>query len=272
MTDEHEPSTGRSYWPWITVALAVAAVALGVLAAAFYSEGKAPANDSADVGFARDMSVHHAQAVEMANIVYRRTEDPEIERIALDIATAQQFQIGMMTGWLDIWNRTVSSDIPLMSWMGDYDMTLPSPPAGLSDDDSMSTMNHAATSETGSTATPLMPGMAIQSEIDRLGTLPPDQMDILFLQLMIRHHQGGVMMAQAALDKASNKHVLGFAQQVINTQEAEINTMTTMLSNRLASAGAPTATADAAATPTAAAGEMPAMPAMASPAATHAEH
>lgn len=272
-TNENETTAGRSFWPWIAGVLALAAIVLGALAIAFFRDSEAPANDSADVGFARDMSVHHAQAVEMANIVYRRTEDPDIERIALDIATAQQFQIGMMTGWLDIWNRTVSSDIPLMAWMGDYDMTLPSPPAGLADDDSMAgmDMDQSATPAAGDDETPLMPGMATQSEIDRLNTLPPDQMDILFLQLMIRHHQGGVMMAQAALEKADNKHVLGFAQQVINTQDAEIATMTDMLDERLAASGTSAGSADSAATP-AAGSDMSAMPGMASPTATHADH
>jgi len=52
-----------------------------------------------------------------------------------------------------------------------------------------------------------MPGMATQSQVDELQTLPPAQLDIRFLQLMIRHHQGGVMMAHAALEKAEDEDV-----------------------------------------------------------------
>jgi uncharacterized protein (DUF305 family) len=270
--DETDAVSSRAPWPIIAAALGLAAILLGGLAIYLYQSDKSPANDSADVGFARDMSIHHQQAVEMANIAYRRTNDPEIERIALDIATTQQFQIGMMTGWLDIWGRSVSSDIPLMAWMGDYDMSLPSPPPGLEDDDAMTGMDHSATPAAGDAAeTPLMPGMATQSEVDELNTLPPDQMDIRFLQLMIRHHQGGVMMAQAALEKAKDDHVLGFAQQVINTQDAEIDTMTQMLNARLAAAA--TSTPDSGANGTPVAGtpdaDMSGMAGMASPTATH---
>lgn len=274
--DDSDAVAGRAPWPIIAAALGLLAILLGALAIYLYQSDKAPANDSADVGFARDMSIHHQQAVEMANIAYRRTDDPAIERIALDIATTQQFQIGMMTGWLDIWGRSVSSDLPLMAWMGDYDMSLPSPPPGLEDDDSMAgmdmgDMDHAATPTTGAAETPLMPGMATQSEVDELNTLPPTQMDIRFLQLMIRHHQGGVMMAQAALEKADDKHVLGFAQQVINTQDAEIDTMTQMLNERLAAAATTSPDAGSNGTPVAGTPEadMDDMPGMASPTATH---
>jgi uncharacterized protein (DUF305 family) len=279
--DDTDAVASRTPWPIIAAALGLAAILLGALAIYLYQDNKAPANDSADVGFARDMSIHHQQAVEMANIAYRRTQDPEIERIALDIATTQQFQIGMMTGWLDIWGRSVSSDQPLMSWMGDYDMSLPSPPPGLEADDSMAgmDMDHSATPATGDTAgdaaeTPLMPGMATQSQVDELNTLPPDQMDIRFLQLMIRHHQGGVMMAQAALEKAKDENVLNFAQQVINTQDAEIETMTQMLNERLAAGGSATSDSDASGTPVAGTPEadMSGMPEKASPTATHADH
>jgi uncharacterized protein (DUF305 family) len=272
--DDTGAVASRAPWPIIAAALGLVAILLGALAIYLYQSNKAPANDSADVGFARDMSIHHQQAVEMANIAYRRTSDPEIERIALDIATTQQFQIGMMTGWLDIWGRSVSSDQPLMAWMGDYDMTLPSPPPGLDADESMAGMgmDHSATPAAGDTAeTPLMPGMATQSQVDELNTLPPDQMDIRFLQLMIRHHQGGVMMAQAALEKADDENVLNFAQQVINTQDAEIETMTQMLNERLAEGGTTSPAAGASGTPAAGTPEadMSGMAGMASPTATH---
>ena len=254
--DETESTPGRMPWPVIAAALGLLAVLFGGLAIFFFQDGKTPANDSADVGFARDMSVHHAQAVEMTDIVYRRTEDPAIERIALDIGTTQQFQIGMMTGWLDIWGRTVSSDQPLMAWMGNYDMTLPSPPPGLETTDAMAGMNHSATPEAGA-ETPLMPGMATRSEVAELDSLPLDQMDIRFLQLMIRHHQGGVMMARAALDKATDEHVLNFAQHVIDTQDAEITTMTQMLNERMAAA--PPAAPDGSGAPTSAMSDMSGM-------------
>lgn len=252
-SDSADTSFRRSPWPIAAIGLGLLAMLLAGLSFYLVDRLATPANDSADVGFVRDMSVHHAQAVEMANIAYRRTEDPEIARIALDIATTQQFQIGMMTGWLDIWGRTVSSDLPLMGWMGNFDMTLSSPPPGLDDPPAgmdMGAMDHSATPAAGNSEIPIMPGMATQSQVDELQTLPPAQMDIRFLQLMIRHHQGGVMMAHAALEKAEDEHVRNFAQQVIDTQDAEIATMLAMLDERMATAATPVAS-PVAATPVA---------------------
>ncbi|MCA9859713.1 MAG: DUF305 domain-containing protein [Thermomicrobiales bacterium] len=215
---------------WVPLVLGVLALVLGALALYLFVQGDdVPANDSADVGFVRDMSVHHTQAVEMANIVYRRTDDPDIARLARDIADTQQFQIGMMTGWLDIWGHTVSSEQPLMEWMGDHAMTLPPPPPGLDDDDSPAGMDASASPVAGDAETPLMPGMATTSEVKALETLPVDEMNAQFLRLMIRHHQGGVAMAHAELDLGNDDMVKNFAQQVVNTQDNEIATMTTML-------------------------------------------
>ena len=59
-----------------------------------------PGDDSAEAGFARDMMVHHAQAVQMAEIVRDKTQSDDIRLLASDIALTQQAQIGIMQGWL----------------------------------------------------------------------------------------------------------------------------------------------------------------------------
>src|SRR5215475_11611621 len=66
---------------------------------------KPPGEASVDVGFARDMGIHHTQAVLISDLVYDRTLDPEIRNLAGDIAATQQAQIGEMRGWLDVWGR-----------------------------------------------------------------------------------------------------------------------------------------------------------------------
>ena len=78
----------------------------------------APAEDSAEAGFARDMMVHHAQAVQMAEIVRDKTESEEIRTIAADIALTQQAQIGQMQGWLAVWGLPTTGPEPPMAWMG----------------------------------------------------------------------------------------------------------------------------------------------------------
>lgn len=60
-----------------------------------------PGDGSAEAGFARDMSNHHAQAVEMAEIVRDRTTDATIRAMATEVVLVQQFQIGQIFGWLE---------------------------------------------------------------------------------------------------------------------------------------------------------------------------
>ena len=106
---------------WIAGVAAAVVVAAGAITYAVAdgddSGMKAPAADSADAGFARDMAVHHQQAVEMSYIVRDRTKDEEVRRLAYDIAQTQANQRGMMLGWLDLWELPkVSADEP-MAWM-----------------------------------------------------------------------------------------------------------------------------------------------------------
>jgi uncharacterized protein (DUF305 family) len=119
-----------------------------------------PDADGPDAGFAYDMIRHHAQAVEMAMILYKRTDDEVLSVMAYDIALTQQAQIGMMTGWLDVWGLPRTNTRPAMAWMG-HPIDGP------------------------------MPGMATSEEVDSLREMPLDEMEAEFLRLMIRHHLGG---------------------------------------------------------------------------------
>ena len=77
-----------------------------------------------------------------------------------------------------------------------------------------------------------MPGMVPREEIDELNTLEPAEMDIQFLTLMIEHHEGGVSMAEAALEEADEDVVLDLANAIVTSQSAEIATMQDMLAER----------------------------------------
>lgn len=182
----------------IVVALGVVLAALGATAPALGQVAAPPADDSADAGFARDMSDHHAQAVEMSLIALVRTEDPAIRTLATDILLTQQAQIGMMQGWLDLWGLPQAGFGPRMAWMGH---TMDGP----------------------------MPGMASAEEMASLRELPPAEADRLFLELMIRHHQGALDMAQAGIDLAGQPVVRRLAQTMLTGQQSEIEAMQRML-------------------------------------------
>jgi uncharacterized protein (DUF305 family) len=154
---------------------------------------------SVDAGFARDMSTHHTQAVTMAGYERDNTTDSKLRILAFDIETSQQFQVGEMQGWLDAWNLPRNTTTP-MAWMG---MAM------------------------GANA--LMPGMATPDQMNKLESLHGKPLDVLFLQLMIHHHQGGLPMAKYALAHAKSQYVRDLAQAMINAQSAEIITMEQML-------------------------------------------
>jgi uncharacterized protein (DUF305 family) len=200
---------------WIVPGILAALLAVAIIVAAWiWFDTRPPDTDSADAGFARDMTDHHAQAVEMALIAYQRTEDDAVRLLAYDIATSQQAQIGMMAGWLDIWDLSSARSGPPMEWMDEEDMA-----------------GHEM--EEGETMTIAdMPGMVPREQIDELRTLDPAEMDIQFLNLMIEHHQGGVVMAEAALEEAEEDVVLDLADAIVVAQSAEITTMQQMVAER----------------------------------------
>lgn len=230
-----------------TMLLAAAAVVLLLVGATlglalsgtFRSEPSTPDSASVDAGFARDMIVHHDQGVLMAHYAEQNTQDPEIGVMAYDIGYTQTDQLGQMQGWLALWDLPETTDAARMGWMGGaahdgHDMG--SMTAAASAASAGGTTAGATTGAPGSTAaggeTPLMPGMATNSEIARLQGLRGTESDIYFLQLMIRHHQGGQPMMQYAAEHATSPVVRNFADKMVQTQSAEISVMTQMLAER----------------------------------------
>ena len=206
----------KAYIGWITGATAAVLVAAGAITYAVAEDGgdsapSTPAAESADAGFARDMAVHHQQAVEMSYIVRDRTKNTEVRRLAYDIAQTQANQRGMLLGWLDLWELPKVSAKPPMSWMGMGDMP-----------------------ERGDGS--LMPGMATNAEMRKLGTLDGKQAEIFYLQLMTDHHKGGVHMAEGCVAKCTVGVEKSLAQGMVNAQRSEIGLMANMLKERGAQA------------------------------------
>jgi uncharacterized protein (DUF305 family) len=187
----------------IAVCLAAVAVAGGYL---WGSRGdptaSAPSTTSVDAGFARDMSTHHTQAVTMANYERDNTTSKSLRLLAYDIETSQQFQIGQMQGWLDVWGLSRSTSQQPMAWMAGHEHL---------------------------TADGLMPGMATPDQIDKLLASHGTALDILFLQLMIHHHQGGVVMANYTVQHATQDEVRTLAQSIATAQTNEIVQMEALL-------------------------------------------
>jgi len=161
-----------------------------------------PGDDSPEAGFARDMSTHHAQAVEMGMIAYQKATMPDVRTLGGDIAITQQGQIGVMSTWLKDWGLDVNSTRPPMSWMPNGQNEL---------------VNN------------LMPGMATREEVAKLKAATGKDVDILFCQYMLRHHLGGIHMVEDLLSRNPQPDVRDLAETMKKNQTAEVSVLRTLL-------------------------------------------
>jgi uncharacterized protein (DUF305 family) len=181
----------------LLLAGALGGLALGQRTAPSYG----PPPGSIDTGFLQDMTVHHAQAVQMAVWERSNTTDPALRQLAFDIESTQNQQLGMMQGWLRLWGLpTEATPGHYMAWMG-----MPSAQ---------------------------MPGMASDADLARFRSQTGPAMDVTFLQLMLRHHRGGLPMMQEEAAHGSVDVVTQVARSMVASQTAEADTMTQMLAQR----------------------------------------
>lgn len=210
---EDTPVAGPAARRWVIAIAVVALLAVAFAIGRFTAFGATaapatPSTTSADAGFARDMQVHHTQAVLMAMEIYRKTSDAELRTLSYDIATTQAGQRGEMFGWLVQWGLPQASSQPLMQWMAPSGAHSHGDTSALSEEELLSQM-----------------GMATDAELDQLRSLQGQPADCLFLGLMVRHHEGAIPMAEAVIELGSDPRVKDVAQAIITGQSAEIDAM-----------------------------------------------
>ena len=232
-----------------TVALAIGALGIAVLllavgavsGAAWQSRDDAdvPAMTAVDVGFAQDMAVHHDQAILLSSTVAGRPGvGQEIIGLAHRIVTAQTAENATLRGWLTWFGKPLTASDP-MAWM-----------SGAHDDDADSGHEHGSGHSVTTPAPPTsadpapapdpgptMSGMASTGDISRLSGLTGRDAEVWFLQLMIRHHRGGLLMAKAAYNSDGvSETVKRTAYEMMTDQGEEISLMTMLLTARGAQA------------------------------------
>ncbi|TQN44077.1 uncharacterized protein (DUF305 family) [Blastococcus colisei] len=149
--------------------------------------------NDADVVFAQGMIPHHEGALVMAEMALQRASDPRVLDLAERIQAGQGPEIDLMTGWLEEWGEPVESG-------------------------GMGGMDHGSDG-----------GMDHGSE--GMGDMPaagPD-FDVMWLQSMIEHHDGAVVMAQIEIDDGANEEAIDLARRIVETQNDEIDEMQQLL-------------------------------------------
>ena len=159
-----------------------------------------PPHTEADLRFMRGMIPHHAQALDMVDLLRERTSNPRLHRLALRIEISQKDEIAMMQRWL-------------------HDRGEEAPGDGA----------HNAHHGMGGH---LMPGMLTPEEMARLAESRDDEFDRLFLEYMIRHHDGALVMVGelfASPGAGQGSAIYHFASDVEADQEMEIRRMRALL-------------------------------------------
>ena len=151
----------------------------------------------ADVKFMQGMIAHHAQALEMTALVAARSGRDAMRRLAQRIELSQEDEIAMMQEWLRARKQAVT----------EVDA------------------HHAPGWQP-------MPGMLTGEEMDRLAAAQAAAFDSLFLELMIKHHQGALTMVENLLDQrgaAQDSQLFAFTSDITSDQSMEIDRMDAML-------------------------------------------
>ena len=151
----------------------------------------------ADVKFMQGMIHHHAQAVDMTQLLATRTNSDDMKKLALRIELSQNDEMKMMRRWLAVRGQ----DVP-----GEHAHHMP--------------------------GAPMMPGMLGAEEMARLAATKGTEFDRLFLEGMIKHHGGALTMVQelfATPGAGQDSEIYAFASDVDADQRMEMDRMAAML-------------------------------------------
>lgn len=180
--------------------LAAAALAVGLLLPACSSGTPESTHSEADVAFATQMVPHHTQAVAMADLALAPApdgaSDPRVRDLAQRIRAAQDPEVATMTGWLAEWGA-------------------PAP------DTSGGTAGMAGMAG--------MPGMMSDAEMTSLAASTGPAFDRTWVELMLAHHRGAVVMAQVEQRDGTDPEAKALAGSIAEGQSAEIEEMTGLL-------------------------------------------
>jgi uncharacterized protein (DUF305 family) len=153
-----------------------------------------PADANYDLRFIDGMTPHHQGAVDMAKEAISKSKRPEIKKLAQDIIAAQNIEIKELKQWRQAWYPKAETT-PMA-----YDAK----------------MGHMMPMSQQQMQSMMMKG--------DLGAAD-DQFDLRFINAMTPHHEGAVTMAQDALKKTKRPEIKKLSQNIITSQQKEIEQM-----------------------------------------------
>ena len=146
-------------------------------------------HNGSDTMFAQAMIPHHAQAVEMSDMILKKQGvNAMVTALATKIKAAQAPEIEKMTGWLKDWNEPTQAP-------GGHSMT----------------------------------GMMSGDDLTKLDAVQGTEAAKLFLSQMIAHHEGAVEMANAEVRSGKNADAIQLGKDITASQTGEIQEMKDLL-------------------------------------------
>jgi uncharacterized protein (DUF305 family) len=153
-----------------------------------------PADADYDLRFIDGMVMHHQGAVNMAQEALKKAQHPEIKKLAQDIIAAQNREISQMKEWRTAWYPQA---------------------------DSMPMAYHSQMGHMMAMTDEQKQGMMMSMD---LGSAD-GKFDLRFINAMIPHHEGALVMAQDALSKSQHPEIKKLAQDILTSQQQEIDRM-----------------------------------------------
>ncbi|KAB8315809.1 DUF305 domain-containing protein [Tolypothrix campylonemoides VB511288] len=153
-----------------------------------------PADADYDLRFIDAMTPHHQGAVEMAKEAQQKSKRPEIKKLAEEIIKAQNKEIAQLKQWRTAWYKNAPSTPT--AWNAQMNHTMAMSPEQ---------------------------SKAMRMDMD-LGAADAE-FDLRFINAMIPHHEGALAMAQDALSKSKRPEIKKLAQDIISSQQKEIEQM-----------------------------------------------
>lgn len=157
----------------------------------------------ADAEFLTDMIWHHGQAIDMSVLAPERAESEQVKTFATRIDVVQGSEIKLMSDWLE------ENDYPVPVTAESGDGSGPRAPG------------HGHDAE--------MPGMLSEAEMAEMEDASGAEFDRLYLEGMIKHHEGALAMCKDIAGAGSEERVLELANNIAADQMAEIDRLDEML-------------------------------------------
>jgi uncharacterized protein (DUF305 family) len=153
-----------------------------------------PADADYDLRFIDGMTFHHQGAVNMAKEVLNKSKRPEMQKLANNIIAAQNREINLMKEWRKTWYSKASST-PMAY--------------------------HAQRNKMMAMTPEQMQNMMMSMDLGAADA----QFDLRFLNAMIPHHEGALVMAEDALKKSKRPEMKKLSQEILTSQKQEIEQM-----------------------------------------------